>query len=190
MFLEWAREVLETHTFSNERQRAAWALYAEGKSLEEICAEFPPVPGRGRLAREKPARSVVERYIREVKTANPPPIANPWITGSERRSRLTEQLQGEAMKPERKTVEYQRIELMRDLTIPGLAGSGKSVLVPMKNHRGIVVPLLGQPHAGGIDVLDLPTHDTKTRTKTLTTVTVPWVAIKAAIHVPVEDEAA
>ena len=195
-FLSWARDVLDTHAFDCPRDKAVWELYAAGKTQTEILEQLPFLPGApgGRRPQElRLHRKAIERSIARVKRSAPPqPIANPWIKNPRLRDleyrRMTEK--EETMKPQqtRQPIEYASIQLKTEgLDVPGL--SRKGMLVPMKDHRNIVQPLMGIPHAGGIDVLNLPTKDPKNPNRsTYTTVTVPWGSIKVAVHVPLDRE--
>ncbi len=92
-------------------------------------------------------------------------------------------------KKQRPQVEYSLIQLRSDVNIPGVQTS-KSQLKPMRNRAGIVVPLMGTPHVGGIDIeVDTVTQRGASRVPTRTTITVPWWKIEQANQEPVEVEA-
>ena len=183
-FLAWARDVLVSHAFEGPRDREVWVLHADGKSLNQIKTELGI------------SRNTVKRSIARVKLASPPPpLINPWLKSQheeaeEKRRQHEESWStngGTMQKPERKPIEYASIELKAGVDIPGLAR--KNRFVPMKDHRGMVQPLMGFQHAGGIDVLNVPTKDPRNpQRQTYTTVTVPWGEIKLAILVPLERE--
>lgn len=91
-------------------------------------------------------------------------------------------------KQPRPQVEYSLIQLKSDINIPGVQ-TAKAQLKPMKNHAGVVAPLMGTPHVGGIDIeVDTVTQQGTGRTKTRTVITVPWWKIEQANQEPVEAE--
>lgn len=193
-YLAWASGVLETYPFDDRpakghngdpaRERRIWALYAEGKSVTEIQLE---------LAVNR--RSVTKTIERIVSRSPPAPHVNPWLPSIPLRERaeLRRQQREEEMDPKkqpRPQLEYSLIRLRRGVIIPGV-GNPKEQLVPMKGHAGVVMPLMGTPHAGGIDVEVESFHNLKgrMRVKTRTVITVPWDNIEQANQEPIEVEA-
>lgn len=191
-YLTWARDVLETYNFDDRpagpggnnadpaRERRIWGLYAEGKSVTEIRLELS-------LSR----RAVTKTIARIMARSHPAPHVNPWLPSIPLRERAEQRRQQreEDMTPKRPQVEYSLIQLVRDVNIPGVQ-TAKAQLKPMRNHAGVVVPLMGTPHVGGIDVeVDTVTTRGGARLKTRTVITVPWWKIEQANQEPVEVEA-
>jgi hypothetical protein len=193
-YLAWARVVLETVSFAptalsrrslmtSVTTRHTWKLYADGKSLTEIALELG-------LAR----RAVTRLIGRVMAKAPPPPVVNPWMRSGRDLAEIKrsmregndDQEEDLTPKPTRAPVEYSCIRLRNDLVIPGIPAA-KDHITPMKDHAGKTMPLMGSPHAGGIDVVFPTTIRGKRQVQVIT---IPWWNIKQAEHAPEEYEAA
>ena len=98
-----------------------------------------------------------------------------------------------AIAAQRRQVEYRRIKLKlgHELDIAGIQ-IGKAYLASQKGPNGIKVPLMGTPHAGGIDVEVFTAHVIGgKKVPTRSVITVPWASILQADHEPEQiDETA
>jgi hypothetical protein len=187
-YLAWAREVLATCPFalrghgapSPATRRQVWAEHAAGRTVTQVAQTLG-------IAR----RNVVRAIALTKQEAPPPPVVNPWRKSGRAavEAKLQEASDMDPKKQERRQVEYSRVILRTEVQVPGVFAR-KSELVPMKGHRGIKIPLMGTPHAGGID-FELPTEHVLagSKRKTMTVITVPWAAIQQAEQVPEEVEA-
>lgn len=187
-YLGWARDVLATCPFElrapgspgPSTRKLVWEWHAQGLSVRAVAL-------RVCIA----ARNVRRAIALTIQEAGPPPVVNPWRK-SGRLAAEAKLKEAAAMEPatKRRTVEYSRVILRGEVNIPGVV-LRKSELVPMRGHNGIKLPLMGTPHAGGID-FDLATEHVIAgkKVKTMTTITVPWTNIQQADQAPEEVEAA
>ena len=185
-YLTWAREVLATCAFELRApgspgpitRRLVWEWHAQGMSVRAVALRV--------CIAERNVKRAIALTIQE---AGPPPVVNPWRK-SGRAAAETKLQEATLEATKRRTVEYSRVVLRSEINIPGVV-LRKSELVPMRGHNGIKLPLMGTPHAGGID-FELATEHVIAgkKVKTTTTITVPWTNIQQADHAPEEVEAA
>lgn len=190
VYLAWARNVLETFAFAPSYHtsravaveaaalsRRVWACHAEGMSLTEVALKCEVT--------RRAAKRIVARVMVQVP---PPPVVNPWMRSgrelAEIKRAMREDNEEDSLKAQ--PVEYSRVILRNEMQIPGTS-IPKANLGPMKDHSGITKPLMGLPHAGGIDLIFATQHKGK---KTVTAITVPWWNIKQAEQAPLEVETA
>lgn len=170
-WVEWAETVMRECAFerrasgvtSPATRRRVWELHATGLSAGDVARAVG-------ISRRKVKAAVA---LTKQEAGIPCPVVNPWLKSLAGRLQAESKIKEESV-AKAEVVEYALIELRRDFRIPGHPAV-KNRLVPMKGHDGRTHPLLGVPHAGGIDI-EFPTFHRQRPTTTVITVVWPDIA--------------